>query len=165
MLGDWLEQLSWISHANTYTRMLSLMPCSRKKKKRKLKRDEVKKREWSWDLIYGSYRNFPFYWNIYCFPIHIWQSKCSFLSYSEQDNRTLPIHRCREPQPFCFSPQQHPLLAYEALRWKEVVREALKNSLNKSHKHELVWSNIRFLLLLEKYRKHWHSSHRALQDK
>lgn len=48
-------------------------------------------------------------------------------------------HRCREAQPFCFSPQQHPLLAYEVLRWKEeVLRESVQNSLSKSLKHGLV---------------------------
>lgn len=50
-----------------------------------------------------------------------------------------------------FSLQQHLSLAYEILRWKEVLREALQNPLNKSHRHQLMSSNMSFLLYLKKY--------------
>lgn len=57
-------------------------------------------------------------------------------------------------------PTAAPFTAHAVLRRKEALKEALQNSLNKSHKHGLARLNMSFLLLLEKYTRLCHSSHR-----
>ena len=59
---------------------------------------------------------------------NIYKRKQTFLpiiTQTRQQNSS-QSQRGREPQPFCSSPRQHLLLAYEVLRCKEVLREALR---------------------------------------